>query len=168
MIAMNDCTDGVADEYQAWIQRVQDTHDAIRYTYGARAGDWAFADKVAVHVVLELLSRPGVFKYQGLPFSARIGSLAEPLLNGEPRDCALAQSVTWNEIQHYLNSCPALLQEVVVGAFVHGYSIEEMAKRMEHTRSETARLRESAGAYLRRAGSDASATSVPDEGAGCG
>ena len=88
MTDLGNRVDDLAVEYQRWTQRVHDTHDAVRYTYGSRAGDWAIADLVAVHVILQMLEKPQVFRYQGLPYSARIGSLAGPLLNGEAKRSA--------------------------------------------------------------------------------
>jgi acetyl-CoA synthetase len=164
MTDLGNRVDDLAVEYQRWTQRVHDTHDAVRYTYGSRAGDWAFADLVAVHVILQMLEKPQVFRYQGLPYSARIGSLAGPLLNGERSDPALMHSVTWDDIQQHLSACPEMVRAAVVCAFVHGCSAEEMAQRMGCTSGESTELRAMAAAYLRRAGRDCVGPSTADGG----
>ena len=164
MTDLGNRVDDLAVEYQRWTQRVHDTHDAVRYTYGSRAGDWAIADLVAVHVILQMLEKPQVFRYQGLPYSARIGSLAGPLLNGERSDPALMHSVTWDDIQQHLSACPEMVRAAVVCAFVHGCSAEEMAQRMGCTSGESTELRAMAAAYLRRAGRDCVGPSTADGG----
>lgn len=140
-------------DFREWLQRVQDTCDAVRYTYGHRdGGDRDFAEKLGVHVILQLLGKPNVFRYHGMPFSARIGNLAGPFLNGESNRNELTLAVSWFEVKTYLEACPGHLRAAVVSSFVYGDSIPAMSERLGWSLNESARLRAEAAAYLGRAG----------------
>lgn len=145
---MSDEINRLAGEYRQWVQRVQDTHDAVRYTYGFRPVDAASIEAVADYVILEMLKRPSVFKYQGLPYSARIGALAGPFLNREKNETELADLASWDEIQHHLMACREVLQAVIVCAFVHGETDECISGAIGRTPEESAGLRSEALAYL--------------------
>lgn len=148
---MSDQIDQLVTEYREWVERVQDTHDAVRYTYGSRQADSAFADGVSVYVVVEMLKKPGVFRYQGLPYAARIGSLAGPFLNrqeNQENDVSVASSVSWDKVKQYLRDCPRSLQAAIVCAFVHGDTDEGISAAVGCTADEAAQLRSKALKYL--------------------
>ncbi|OPX05900.1 hypothetical protein [Mycobacterium sp. AT1] len=140
-------------DYQEWLQRLQDTCDAVRYTYGCRdGGDPDFAEMLGVHVILQMLGKPNVFRYHGMPFSARIGNLAGPFLNRESDRSELTLAVSWTAVKTYLEACPEHLKAAVVCSFIHGDSIEAMSERLRWSVDKSTRLRAEAAAYLGRAG----------------
>jgi hypothetical protein len=150
-------------DYRKWLQRVQDTCDAVRYTYGRRnGGDQDFSEKLGVHVILQLLCKPNVFRYHGMPFSARIGNLAGPFLNGESDRRELTLAVSWIDVKTYLQACPEHLQAVVVCSFVYGDSIQAMSERLGWSLDKSAGLRAGAAAYLGRAGRPADESALSD------
>src|SRR6478752_1850270 len=63
-------------EYEAWMERVCATHDAITYTCHHRLGNRSLAAQVSAQVLAGLLAKPKVFRYFGLPYSGRIARLA--------------------------------------------------------------------------------------------
>jgi hypothetical protein len=113
--------------------------------------DPAFIGAVSVYVILEMLKKPSVFRYQGLPYAARIGALAGPFLNQEQSDVELVDSVSWDEIKRYLTVCPEILQVAIVCAFVHGDTDECISRAMGWTLEESASLRSKALEYLANA-----------------
>lgn len=136
-------------EYVAWIERVQATYEAVSYTCAHRLRDWALGERVGVGVVSGLVSRPTVFRYQGLPYSGRIASIAEDELVAA-REGRLGERGAWAELANGLAAVPDDVQEVIVLACVHGQDGDELATSLGCTAEEAARRRESAIAMLRR------------------
>jgi DNA-directed RNA polymerase specialized sigma24 family protein len=81
---------------------------------------------VGAAVVVGLVRRPGVFRYQGLPFSGRIATLAEPLL-AEAREGRLPTGPEWSRLRVALTRVPPDVQEVFVLSCVHGRDVTEVA-----------------------------------------
>jgi DNA-directed RNA polymerase specialized sigma24 family protein len=81
---------------------------------------------VSAAVVAGLVRRPGVFRYQGLPFSGRIATLAETLL-AEAREGRLPAGPEWSQLRVALTRVPPDVQEVFVLSCVHGRDVLEVA-----------------------------------------
>lgn len=109
----------VVTEYAAWLERLRATYDAVRFTCWHRIGDDNLGAQVAVHVVAGLIASPRVFRYQGLPFSGRVGTLAEPLI-AEALAGQLAPARSFEGLRDALIALPPLMQQVLVLSCVHG------------------------------------------------
>lgn len=88
-------------EYDAWVQRIRHTHDAVRFTVAHRIKNWERAENVAVQVVTAMLSRPRVFRYQGCPMpvaSARLRSRYSPTASTTrlPHRTGVRSQSTWS------------------------------------------------------------------------
>ncbi|MBW4818787.1 hypothetical protein [Rhodococcus qingshengii] len=126
---MTGAAESWAREYQEWLQRVCDTHSALCFTLGHRIGNPARAEVVSFQVVAAMLRRPRVFRYQGLPYSARIGTLVESVLSGHHSsrsDPETGDVADWRRLVEYLEHMPAQLKPVHVAAFVHSLCDEEI------------------------------------------
>jgi DNA-directed RNA polymerase specialized sigma24 family protein len=113
-------------EYAAWLERVRATYEAVAYTCGYRLHDRELGRRVGAAVVAGLVRRPGVFRYQGLPFSGRIAVLAEALL-AEAREGRLPVGPEWSRVWVALTRVPPDVQEVFVLSCVHGRDVAEVA-----------------------------------------
>ncbi|WP_425005611.1 hypothetical protein [Mycolicibacterium sp. S3B2] len=134
-------------DYQRWIERLCDTHDSVRYTIGHRLRDFDRAERLSVQVVLHMLGKPNVFRYQGLPYSARIGSVAETLLAAKPADDE--KSPDWPTVVAYLEQMPVPLRLVHVGAFIHGVADDDLIGALGSTTTASlSRLRIEVQDYL--------------------
>lgn len=139
-----------AQEFEHWLNRVRDTHDSVRFTVGHRLRDWERAETVSVEVVVAMLKRPRVFRYQGLPYSGRIGTVAETILATDV-DKKLSQP-DWPTLVDYLLAMPLNLQPVHVAAFVHGLSDEQIADAIGGGTDNASAMRTDIEDYLARAG----------------
>jgi hypothetical protein len=124
-----DDTEVLQPEYAAWLDRVSATYEAVAYTCGYRLHDRELGRRVSAAVVAGLVRRPGVFRYQGLPFSGRIASLAEPLL-AEAREGRLPAGPEWAQLRGALTRLPPDVQEVFVLSCVHGRDVLEVAANL--------------------------------------
>jgi hypothetical protein len=121
-----DDTEMLQPEYAAWLERVRATYEAVAYTCGYRLHDRELGRRVSAAVVAGLVRRPGVFRYQGLPFSGRIATLAEALL-AEAREGLLPDGPEWSRLRAALTRVPPDVQEVFVLSCVHGRDVLEVA-----------------------------------------
>lgn len=135
------------DGFYPWLSRVADTHDSVRYTVEHRVKDWRRAESVSVGVVLEMLKRPKVFRYQGLPYSGRIGSVAELLLAAPPSKRELAQP-DWPTLVDYLNDMTTLQRAILVAFFVDNVEPSEVAASLAITSDAVVAARDSVVDYL--------------------
>lgn len=117
------------DDYLAWILRLNDTRDSVRYMVTHRLEDRAVAEAVAVQVVVSMLARPRVFRCQGLPYAGRIAAPAEPLI-ADPDGDWRAQQCSWEELAGRLFEMPTDLRNVHVAAHVHGLSAAEIGSAL--------------------------------------
>ncbi|GCB49214.1 sigma factor-like helix-turn-helix DNA-binding protein [Streptomyces sp. NL15-2K] len=113
-------------EYRTWLERVRATYEAVGFTCGCRLGDRELGNRVSAAVVAALVSRPRVFRYQGLPFSGRIAALAEDLLV-QAREGRLPSGPGWPDLHAALLRVPADVQDVFVQSCVHGRDTEQIA-----------------------------------------
>jgi hypothetical protein len=95
---------------------------------------------VAVRVVAGLIGRPGVFRYQGLLYSGRVGSLAEPLI-AQAGSGALQDGCDWVGLRDALTAVPCTLQRVLVLTCVHGFDDDQVACALHCSRVQAADLR---------------------------
>jgi hypothetical protein len=131
-------------DYEAWLERVRMTHDAVAYCCFHRLGrNRVLAEQVGVEVVAGLLARPKVFQYFGLPFSGRVAHLAEAAIaraaQGLPgRSCA------WAVLHDGLTGLTHEEQEVVVLTCVEGYDDMRLAAALGCAEERAQRRREAA------------------------
>jgi DNA-directed RNA polymerase specialized sigma24 family protein len=135
-------------EYEAWMERVCSTYDAIAYTCHHRLGNRRLAEQVSVQVLAGLLAKPKIFRYFGLPYSGRIARLAEARL-AEAREGRLADVGSWPELLQALTGLPREHQEVLVLTCVRGDDDGQLASNLGCD-SHTAHIRRhSTMEYLR-------------------
>jgi hypothetical protein len=135
-------------EYEAWMERVCATHDAITYTCHHRLGNRRLAEQVSAQVLAELLAKPKVFRYFGLPYSGRIARLAEARLT-EAREGRLSEVGDWPELLRGLTELPLEHQEVLVLTCVRGDDDGQLASNLGCDAHTAALRRHSTMAYLR-------------------
>ncbi|MBC3194912.1 hypothetical protein H7X46_28055 [Pseudonocardia sp. C8] len=117
------------DEYDEWLDRVRSTYEAVRFTCHHRLGDRLLASRVSAQVVAGMLARPGVFRFFGMPFSARVGHLAEEQIAAARRG-ELQGSAVWPELERRLRELTEQQRRVFVLSFVHGSGTEETARKL--------------------------------------
>lgn len=119
----------LAAEYEAWAERVRATYEAITYTCHHRLRDRGLATQVGIQVVADLVARPGVFRYFGLPYSGRIARLAEARI-AEARQGCLAVVREWPALVERLAALPPEHREVLVLTCVLGRDDVELASSL--------------------------------------
>jgi hypothetical protein len=119
----------VAAEYEEWLERVRATFEAVQYTCSHRLADPRLAEQVSVQVVAGMVARPGVFRYFGLPYSARIARLAEAHI-AEADAGTLTRVCAWTELRERLHAIPAEHREVLVVTCVRGQDVEALAAEL--------------------------------------
>jgi DNA-directed RNA polymerase specialized sigma24 family protein len=132
-------TTSLLPEYEAWMERVCATYDAITYTCHHRLGNRRLAEQVSVQVLAGLLAKPRVFRYFGLPYSGRIARLAESRI-AEAQEGRLADVGSWQELLQKLTKLPLEHQEVFVLTCVRGDDDGQLASKLGCD-THTARLR---------------------------
>lgn len=127
--------------YEEWLERLSATYNAVAYCCRHRLRDRVAAECVSVEVVAEMLARPKVFGYYGLPFSGQIGRLAEPRIararQGTP---VVGGDLGWEEFLARLHGVSKEHQEVFVLTCLEGYTDPEIAGALGCD-EDTARLR---------------------------
>lgn len=141
-------TEMLRPRYAEWLGRVTATYRAVAYTCGHRLHDRELGGRVSAAVVAGLVARPGVFRYQGLPFSGRIATLAEASL-AEARQGRLPEGPAWSELRAALARVPPALQDVFVLTCVDGQGAEMVATSLGCAADE-ARARYDAALRLMR------------------
>jgi len=116
-------------EYEAWVERICATYDAVTYTCCHLLGNRRLAEQVSVQVLAGLLAKPKVFRYFGLPYSGRIARLAEARL-AEAREGRLATVGSWPELLRGLTELPREHQEVLVLTCVRGEDEGQLASNL--------------------------------------
>jgi hypothetical protein len=135
-------------EYEAWVERVCATHDAITYTCHHRLGNRSLAEQVSAQVLAGLLAKPKVFRYFGLPYSGRIARLAEARL-AEAREGRLADVGSWPELLRALTGLPLEHREVIVLTCVRGDDDGQLASNLGCDAHTAALRRQSTMEYMR-------------------
>lgn len=155
-------------DYEAWLERVRMTHDAVAYCCFHRLGrNRVLADQVGVEVVAGLLARPKVFQYFGLPFSGRVAHLAEAGIAraaGGPG----GRSCTWAALRDGLAGLTHEEQEIVVLACVEGYDDAHLAAALGCCEERAQRRREATFERLQEMSRLALSTTGQEPGRGGG
>jgi hypothetical protein len=126
--------------YEEWLERLSATYRSVAYCCFHRLRDREAAERVSVEVVAEMLVRPKVFRYFGLPFSGQIGRLAEPRIARARQGTTAGGGPNWQELLISLRSVPKEHQAVFVQTCVEGYTDPEVAVALGCDEN-TARLR---------------------------
>jgi DNA-directed RNA polymerase specialized sigma24 family protein len=101
--------------YAEWLERLSATYNSVAYCCFHRLRDREAAKRVSVEVVAEMLARPRVFRYFGLPFSGQVGRLAEPRIAEARQGTTVGDSEQgWEELLVRLRSVSKEHQEVFV------------------------------------------------------
>lgn len=135
-------------EYLAWLDRVRSTFEAVQFTCTHRLVDPRLAEQVSVQVVAGMVSRPGVFRYFGLPYSGRIGRLAEARIV-EADTGTLATVCGWTELRERLAAIPTEHREVLVVTCVRGGDVEALAAELACDETVAQRRHQAMLTYLR-------------------
>ncbi len=114
--------------YEEWLERLSATYRSVAYCCFHRLRDREAAECVSVEVVAEMLARPKVFRYFGLPFSGQIGRLAEPrIARARQGTTVVGGDSSWQELLIRLRSVPKEHQTVFVLTYIEGYTDPELA-----------------------------------------
>ncbi len=127
-------------EYAGWLERLSATYNAVAYCCLHRLRDREAAECVSAEVIAEMLARPKVFGYYGLPFSGQIGRLAEPRIDRARQGAAVGGAVGWQELLARLRSVPEEHQTVFVLTCIEGNTDLEVAAALGCD-EDTAKLR---------------------------
>lgn len=126
--------------YEEWLERLSATYRSVAYCCFHRLREREAAERVSVEVVAEMLVRPKVFRYFGLPFSGQIGRLAEPRIARARQGTTVGGDSDWQELLIRLRSVPKEHQTVFVLTYIEGYTDPELAVALSCDEN-TARLR---------------------------
>ena len=127
--------------YEEWLKRLSATYNSMAYCCFYRLRDREAAERVSVEVVAEMLARPRVFRYFGLPYSGQVGRLAEPRIAEARQGTAVGGEQEWEELLMRLRGVAKEHQEVFVLTCIEGYTDPEVAGALGCD-EETARLRQ--------------------------
>ncbi|MDQ3387438.1 MAG: hypothetical protein M3475_07575 [Actinomycetota bacterium] len=126
--------------YEEWLERLSATYNAVAYCCRHRLRDRAAAEYVSAEVVAEMLARPKVFGYYGLPYSGQIGRLAEPRIDRARQGAPMDSGSNWRELLARLRSVPKEHQTVFVLTCIEGNTDPEIAAALGCD-EDTAKLR---------------------------
>lgn len=128
--------------YEEWLERLSATYEAVAYCCFHRLKDRASAERVSVEVVAEMLARPKVFQYFGLPFSGQIGRLTEPRIS-RARQGDVGSGASWQQLRVGLLEVPLEQQGAFVLTCIEGCSDAEIAAALGCDEETAKRRRES-------------------------
>ena len=127
--------------YEEWLERLTATYNSVAYCCFHRLRDREAAKRVSVEVVAEMLARPRVFRYFGLPYSGQVGRLAEPRIAEARQGTTVGDSDSgWLELLIRLRGVAKEHQEVFVLTCIEGYT-DPMVAGALGCDEDTARLR---------------------------
>lgn len=142
----------IAAEFDQWLRRLTNTHDALAYTCTYRIGDPVLAREVSFRVMSALLGKPQVFRHYGLPYSGRIARLAEPLIALARRGDLIAGPLEqWERVFRGILNMPIEVRHVVVVCHVLGNKGETLGALLGCDAATADRRRESAVAWMQAA-----------------
>lgn len=155
----------IAEEWVEWLERVRATYAAVHYTCAHRLADPTLAEQVAVQVTAGLLTRPGVFRYFGLPYSGRIARLAEARI-AEAAEGKLATVCGWRELDGRLGKVPAEHREALVLTCVRGADVESLAVALACDAAAALRRNEAMLAFMHELARPGLAPALQPDGRG--
>ncbi len=127
-------------DYEEWLERLSATYRSVAYCCFHRLRDREAAEHVSVEVVAEMLARPRVFRYFGLPYSGQVGRLAEPRIAEARQGTVVGGEQGWEELLVRLRSVSKEHQEVFVLTCTEDHADPDVAVALGCD-EETARLR---------------------------
>ena len=113
--------------YEEWLERLSATYGSVAHCCRYRLQDRAAAESVSMEVVAEMLARPKVFRYFGLPFSGQLAKLAEPRIARVQRGIKVGGAMEWQEFLVRLHNVSKEHQEVFLLTCIEGYTDPEVA-----------------------------------------
>ena len=116
--------------YEEWLERLTATYNAVAHCCSYRLRDRKAAECVSAEVVAEMLTRPKVFGYYGLPFSGQIGRLAEPRITRARQETPVGGESGWQELLSRLRGVPREHQTVFLLTCIEGCSDGEIAAEL--------------------------------------
>jgi len=133
--------------YEGWLERLSATYRSVAYCCFHRLRDREAAECVSVEVVAEMLARPKVFRYFGLPFSGQIARLAEPRIARLQREKQQGKAgedakEEWQRLFSRLRGLSREHQEVFALAYVEGHSDTEIAAALGRSEDMARQQRE--------------------------
>ncbi len=126
--------------YEEWLERLSATYGSVAHCCRYRLQDHAAAKSVSMKVVAEMLARPKVFRFFGLPFSGQLAKLAEPRIAQVQQGVAVGGNVDWEEFLVRLRGVSMEHQEVFLLTCIEGYTDPEIAVALGCD-EDTAKLR---------------------------
>lgn len=128
--------------YEEWLERLRATYGSVANCCRYRLQDRAAAEVISMEVISEMLARPKVFRYFGLPFSGQLATLAEPRIARVRQGTqVVAGDSGWDELLANLRCVSKEHQEVFVLGCIEGYTDLEVAGALGCD-EDTARLRQ--------------------------
>lgn len=113
--------------YEEWLDRLSATYRSVAHCCRYRLQDRAAAERISMEVVAEMLARPKVFRYFGLPFSGQLATLAEPRIVRVRQGITVGGGVDWQEFLARLRSVSREHQEVFVLTCIEGCTDPDVA-----------------------------------------
>lgn len=113
--------------YAEWLERLSATYNSVAHCCQYRLKDRAAAEDVSIEVVAEMLARPKVFRYFGLPFSGQLATLAEPRIARVRQGITIGGDMEWQELLVRLRSISKERQEVFLLSCIEGYTDPDVA-----------------------------------------
>lgn len=113
--------------YEEWLDRLSATYRSVAHCCRYRLQDRAAAERISMEVVAEMLARPKVFRYFGLPFSGQLATLAEPRIARVRQGMRMGGNMDWPEFLVRLRGVSKERQEVFLLTCIEGYTDPDVA-----------------------------------------
>jgi hypothetical protein len=113
--------------YEEWLERLSATYGSVAHCCRYRLQDRAAAESVSMEVVAEMLARPKVFRYFGLPFSGQLATLAEPRIARVRQGIPIGGNMDWQEFLVRLRGVSKESQEIFLLTCIEGYTDSDIA-----------------------------------------
>jgi hypothetical protein len=120
-----------AQEYADWVLRIRNTYVSVVHCCKYRLPEHPDGPaRVGLDVIAGLLERPRVFQFFGLPFSGRVGHIAERSISAVANGADASAAIGFAEVEQRLLDTTAEHQEVIVYAWVDGHEGEALAEAL--------------------------------------
>jgi hypothetical protein len=113
-------------DYSEWLDRVGSTYESVSFCCLHRLRDRTLAQAIGLRVVAGLVERPTIFQFSGLPYSGRIGNLAERWI-AEAKAGRLEPMGSWPEFRGELSAVAVSYQETFIAVCVWGRQDADLA-----------------------------------------
>ena len=135
------------DAYVEWLSRIEATYHSVAFCCLHRLNDRTLAARIGLRVVAGLLAKPTIFKFSGLPYSGRIGVLAEHWIV-EARDGKIGDDGTWDDLFTSLREVSPEHQKLFVLTCMYGHDDTYVARALACDESIARERRQSAIAHF--------------------